>query len=58
MQQPLFQAPALPLTTCAGGVLRALETLLLEVARIRLHGITPRELSHAIADFKVPWCCG
>ncbi|KAL6755922.1 Metalloenzyme, LuxS/M16 peptidase-like protein [Haematococcus lacustris] len=35
-----------------GQALRALESLLTEVARIRLHGITPRQLKHALADLK------
>ena len=36
-----------------GQSLRALEALLTEVARIRLHGIPPRAFAHALADMRV-----
>lgn len=37
----------------AGAAARALEALLTEVARIRLHGITPRQLAQALSSLKV-----
>ena len=37
--------------------LRALETLLIEVARIRMHGFTSKEIERAMKDLKVIGAC-